>query len=287
MERYKKLGYPSNTARKYQNYWTGKIAKLMKSMHTESELRKCMYEIRNHFPNVSNSSAFLALVEAYGSVEEACAKLSDDQFVLETRLVGKVVDVSFYLADFIDDDDDDISLGSGGGGSRAVSRARSSRGMSKGGRSSSRGVERGGGLGDGGGLDGMSVISASTSLTTLPNIGMLGKFANIGKRVPTAEGEKRTRQSQFNYMSALANPQLKSNRKSPVDLMVEHFSPERQHSPAVSVKLGGVIRSTQWGVNERTGKMKMSRSRLVTGGGQGRGIGGNKLFSPVKALTWG
>ena len=243
-----------------------------------------MYEIRNHFPNVSNSSAFLALAESYGSVEEACAKLSNDQFVLETRLVGKVVDVSSYLADFIDDDDD-ISLGSGGGGSRAVSRARSSRGLSKGGRSS-MGLEGGGGMGEGGLGDGMSVISASTSLAALPNIGMLGKFANIGRRVPTAEGGKRTRRSQSNYMSALANPQLKSNRKSPVDLMVEHFSPERQHSPAVSVKLGGVIRSTQWGVNERTGKMKVSRSRLVTGG-LGGGMGGKKLFSPVKALTWG
>ena len=260
------------------------------SLHS-SQLRKCMCEIRNHFPNVSNSSAFLALAEAYGSVEEACAKLSNEQFLSETRLVGKVIDVGSYLVDFVDDDDD-ISLGSRGGSNRAVSKVgRSSRGGRRGGRwGAVMGEDAGAEIGDG-----ARVFTSPGSMASLPNIGVLNRLASIGRRVPTAEGKRRTRQSQSDYMSALANPQLKSNRKSPVDLMVEHFSPERQNSPAVSVKLGGIIRSTQWGVNERAGKMKVSRSKLVTAGGSFGGVGGlgrgrlregtDKLFSPVKAIT--
>jgi len=40
VERYKMLGYPSNTARKYQNYWNQKIEKLMRLMLSESEVRR-------------------------------------------------------------------------------------------------------------------------------------------------------------------------------------------------------------------------------------------------------
>ena len=213
VERFKKLGFPSNTARKYQNHWIQKVEYLATTMFEETELRRCMYEVRKHFPNVSNSSAFLALAEARGSVEEACAKLSDDNFLLETKLIAKVVDIRSYV----------VWDAGGGGGAAAAEDDEDSLVSVDFDKS----------------FDSLSHFSSSTkSLTSLPSI------ATATTRVPTNWGGRRTKERQRLYMAALANPKLKSNRKSLVDVMVEQYAAERIQSPATSLRLGGVIKSS-------------------------------------------
>jgi hypothetical protein len=97
LRRYKKLGYSSGTARAYQNHWRRKIGHLISGMLDQMELRRCMTEVRLHFPNIENEVAFIALAEAKGSAEEACAKLSESGFVLEAQLAAAVIDLDPYV----------------------------------------------------------------------------------------------------------------------------------------------------------------------------------------------
>ena len=91
--------------------------KLIGSMYSEDELRRCMNEVRAHFPNVSNSSAFVALAESEGSVEEACAKLSDEWFLQESKLISRVADINTIIRERKYDEDGgvfDVDVGVGG-----------------------------------------------------------------------------------------------------------------------------------------------------------------------------
>ena len=70
-------------------------------------------------------------------------------------------------------------------------------------------------------------------------------------RVATADGTRRTRQGQSDYMTALSDPATKSSKLSPVDFMVEQFSSENRVNPRISIKKGSVIKSSNWAIEEK------------------------------------
>ena len=287
--RFKKLGYPSGTAQTYQKHWMKKINHLVSGMVDEAELRRCLTEIRLHFPTISNDTAFVALAESRGSVEEACAKLNESGFVLETQLVASVIDLQLYVR-----------------GTEQEERERG-REREREGRPSTAVI--GGDLVDfENSLDSMSLLSSSIGPTTsfssppgssesqsrlavsLPRVPSPVFDRQPIARVATADGTRRTRQGQSDYMTALSDPATKSSKLSPVDFMVEQFSSENRVNPRISIKKGSVIKSSNWAIeeknricyNRKTNKlMKMESLRVEIMSGSR--VGKEGMFSPLKS----
>jgi hypothetical protein len=107
------------------------------------------------------------------------------------------------------------------------------------------------------------------------------------QRIATADGQRRTKRGQEEYMKALSDPATKSSRVSPVDFMVEKFSTERSFKSSVSLKKGCVIRHSNWHIEEKSrichnrktnrlmklGSLQVAMMMGVGGGGPG-GVGG-------------
>ena len=172
-----------------------------------------MKEVRSHFPNITNSSAFVALAESEGSVEEACAKLSDDGFLQESRLISMVADVNAIIRERKYEDDEGIGVDVVAEGS--VGELESS-------------------------LDTLSVMSSGVSRSPSPS-GSVVFSPPTQIRVGTSEDGKRTKESQRKYMSQLCRPDTKSNRKSDVDFMVEQVSGSNERRKRVVTPISDAI----------------------------------------------
>ena len=340
--RYKKLGYPSGKAETYRKHWQRKIDGLLGGMVDFVELRQCLNSVRLHFPSVTNDSALVALAEAHGSVEEACAKLSEAGFVREAELVAGVIDLRQYVRKsggrFGEEEgrqEEGLGLEGGerekgegkggrrGGGTRGKMRDRSRPTASPGSRRRSYvlGSESIGSFADfESSLDIDSMSLTDSSLFSLPTSsafpGHCGGGSRPGSRfafppvpaassrVGTPAGVRRTPAAQALYMRALSDPAAKSSKVNDVDLLVERFSSERRETPAVTIKMGSVIRASDWNIEEKNRicwnrkrsrllKMENLREQMMTGedfrsiggaggGGGGGGGGGTGFFSPVR-----
>ncbi len=216
VERFKKLGYPSDTAQTYRSYWLRKISSLLGFMVDESELRRCVSDVKSHFPNIDNTHAFIALAEAAGSVEEACAKLSDRTFLVECDLVESIVDLSQFVRRESDDavevtnDFVDVSLDS----------------ISFLGMGSMIGSAPG------------SVNSVASALSPLQRIPSPALTYKAPTRVATAGGTRRTKSQQEKYMATLSHPTTRSNKKSAVDFMVGAFAIENSFGSSRQIRAG-------------------------------------------------
>ena len=229
VERFKQLGYTSNQTLAYWNHWTTKVKDLQKTMLNQEELNYCVAEIRNFYPFVTKETVFVALAEARGSVEEACAKLSEDLFLQECSVICRVMNVAEFMQ---------IDGGIGGGGgvfledSRTIALDEFS-------------LEGGGSVMMGTGGGGSSVDEGELGLEygdgeSTMDLGMIQLQSSVLTK---------TRVEQRNYMATLASPDAS---KSPIDIMVEQHQRRNFISPNHTVRLGSIINSGsgEWGAQK-------------------------------------
>jgi len=255
VETFKKLGYTSNQTLVYWDHWTSKLKSLRSQMLSQLELNQCIATIRSHYPFVSKEAVFVALAEAQGSIEEATAKLSEEEFLRECDVICRVINVGKFIKIegvgglFLDREEgvvdaDGFSLVSSldNGSSIGVRGEGSVREELYEGDYTEVDRDLGSGRDPSGKCDGDESSTSSVS-HDLPRK-EVEKI--IQRQREQSSPPPRTFASQTSFMKSLATPE---SSKSPVDIMVECHIRENFVSPVHTVRLNSIINSGsgEWG----------------------------------------